>query len=203
MGSKPRKAKPGNKRRKTEPSLDDPRWRPVDEEHKLLSQRLGHQRLAHVDLNRALADGRVRTMRRQIKGGEPERVLPEFWAHRDLVTHANGSFTRIPGGLPDPGSFVYYLWHPDVEKVWPALRQDDDEVAPMRAKPGTKPTGDWHTLIAQWLIAVAADDPKRLRNVDALVAEAAAFLLDEIEWAPAEPKDLRKKIVELLKRVSR
>ncbi|MBR0719397.1 hypothetical protein [Bradyrhizobium liaoningense] len=186
------------KSRTSEPSLDDPLWRPVDEEHKLLSQRLGNRQLAHVDLNQALAEGRVRTMRRQIKGGEPEPMLPDFWAHRDLVIHANGSFTRIHGGPPDPGSFVYFLWHPDVEKVWPALRQVDNEVTPVRAKPGTKPRGDWYTLIAQWLIAVAADDPKRLRNVDVLVVEATAFLQDEINWSPANAKDLRKKIVELL-----
>jgi hypothetical protein len=202
MGSKPRKAKPGNKRRKTEPSLDDPRWLPAQEQYKLLYERSGHSQLVNVDLNKALANGRVRSMRRNIKTGEPERLLPEFWAHRELVIHATGSFTRTQDG-PDPGDFVYFLWHPDVEKVWPALRQEDDEAAPPRARPGPRPKDDWYTRIAQWLIAVAVDNPKRLQNVDVLVVEATDFLQNKIDWAPKEPKELRKKIVELLELVSR
>ncbi|MCP3464480.1 hypothetical protein [Bradyrhizobium sp. CCGUVB23] len=187
----------GSKPRKTEPSLDDPHWLPAQEEYKLLYQRRGHSKLASLDMNKALASGRVRCMRRNIESGDPEPLTREFWAHRELVAHATASFTRTRDG-PDPVGFVYFLWHPDVEKVWPALRQTDDETAPVRAKPGPKPKDDWHTLIAQWLIAVAVDDPKRLRNVDTLVVEATAFLDDGIEWAPSDRKDLRKKLVELL-----
>ena len=191
----------GSKLRKTEPSLDDPRRRPVDEEYQLIRQRCGHPQLAIIDLNQALADGRVRSMRRHTGSGKRERLLPEVWAHRDLAIELVGSFAVALSRRRPPvqvDGLVFFLWHPDVEKVWPAPRQVDDEMAPVRAKPGTKPTGDWYTLIAQWLIAVAADDPKRLLNVDALVVEATAFLEKEISWAPSNPKDLRKKIVELL-----
>jgi hypothetical protein len=141
-------------------------------------------------------------MRRRILTGETEPLLPEFWAHRALDAVLPVFVALRPPNYRGPfnqvGDFVYFLWHPDVEKAWLAPRQADDDGAPPRAKPGPKPTGDWHTLIAQWLIAVAADEPKRLRNVDALVLEAAAFLDSKIKWAPAEAKDLRKKIVELL-----
>jgi hypothetical protein len=73
----------------------------------------------------------------------------------------------------------------------------------MRGRPGPKPTGDWPTIVAAWLIAVAADDPKRLQNADVLVTEAQSFLRDEIGWAPKEPKELRKTIVELLRFIRR
>jgi len=197
----------GRKSRKAEPSHDDPRWRPVREEFKLISQRRGHQELALLDLNGALADDRVQSMLRHIESGECERLLPEYWVAHKLSLWSDEGLLIVPrdperrGVIPFRG-VVLFLWHPDVEEVWPTLRQADDEVAP-RAKPGKKPTGDWHTVIAQWLIAVAADDPKRLGNIDALVAEAAAFLEEKIDWAPAEPKHLRRKILELLQLVPR
>jgi hypothetical protein len=197
----------GSKARKDEPSLDDPRWRQLLDEYKLVSPHRGHPRLAYTDLKKALADGRVRSMRRPIWSGEPERLPPEFWANRDLAAELPEFVTLLTpnrrGPLIQSGDFVYFLWHPDVEKAWLAPRQVDDEMAPVGSRPGPKPTGDWYTLIAQWLIEVAADDPKRLRNVDVLVVEATAFLQAEIGWAPAEAKDLRKKIIELLQRVHR
>jgi hypothetical protein len=58
-------------------------------------------------------------------------------------------------------------------------------------------------VLAAWLIDVACDDPKRLRNVDALVPEAQAFLRAKIRWAPKESKELRQKIVEFLQLVPR
>ena len=74
---------------------------------------------------------------------------------------------------------------------------------PRGVKPGPKYTGDWPGLIAQWLITVAADDPKRLQNVDQLVTEAQNFLHNHIKWAPKDIKDLRAKIVDLLSLVRR
>jgi hypothetical protein len=210
----------GKKSRESEPSLDDTRWRPVREEYKLISDLTGHPQLALVDLNEALANGRVRFMRRHLRTGKREQLSSKFWL--DNVLHVwwyqSNLFVSLwhpsrPGHVDPIDDFELFVWHPDVASVWPARREADHEVTPLReavhemtplrAKPGTKPTGDWHTLIAQWLIAVAVDEPKRLRNVDVLVAEASAFLLDEIKWAPAEAKDLRKKIVELLRLVSR
>jgi hypothetical protein len=198
------------KSRKAEPSFDDPRWRPLRDEYKLISRHCGHSQLAYGYLNKALANGRVRSMRRHIVSLEPERLPPEFWVNHELSLWSEHEGLIVVPLRPDRRvfadpvrDFALFLWHPDVEKVWPALRQADDEGAPPRAKPGPKPTGDWHTLIAQWLIAVAADQPKRLRNVNVLVVQAAAFLAEEINWSPKEDKELRKKIVELLKLVPR
>jgi hypothetical protein len=212
-GKKAKKAKrPARKRkapiRAVELPFDDPRWRPVREEFKLISQYSGHPNLALFDLNGALANDRVQSMRRHIESGKPERLL-DFWIDHKLQLWSDEGLLVIPR-LPDPRGFVkpvrgfaFFLWHPHVEKVWPALRQADDEMVPPRGRPGTKPRDDWYTLIAQWLLAVAYDDPRRLRNVARLVPKAAAFLQTEIGWSPKESKELRKKIVELLLLVPR
>src|SRR5262249_5509906 len=89
------------------------------------------------------------------------------------------------------------------EKLHPDAAARAGDTMPPRAKPGPKPEGDWYTVLAAWLIEVACDDPKRLRNVDALVPEAQAFLRAKISWAPKEPKDCRQKIVAFLQLVPR
>jgi len=200
----------GSKRVKATPPLDDPRWQPVREEYKLLSHRTGDPQLALIDLNEALANGGVRSMRRHLKTGKREQLSSKFWRDRVLYIwqYQSNLFVSLshrgpPGRVEPIDDFVFFVWHPDVATVWPALREADHEVMPQRVKPGTKPRGDWHTLVAAWLIAVALDDPKRLRNIDALVTEATVFLEQTIEWAPAEPKHLRKKIRELLQLLPR
>ena len=97
----------------------------------------------------------------------------------------------------------FYVWQPALDRIWPTANapvhdeHDDDSNAPLRVKPGPKPREDWPTLLAQWLIAVAVENPKRLDNVDALVIDAQ----DQIKWTPSDPKVLRAKMVELLRGV--
>jgi hypothetical protein len=65
-----------------------------------------------------------------------------------------------------------------------------------------KPTGDWQIHLAAWLIQIARDDPKRLRNVDRLVADAGTHPDNKkIGWLPQDAKQVRRVIVELLRHV--
>jgi hypothetical protein len=178
-------------------------------------------------------DKQLRCMRRSLTNpNQRERVPTSYWrgveididhntgriqiyrgpaqaveAHHEFdfgdVARAHRGYFRDPQTRLDE-DWAFFVWKPDFDARWPALSpQVDDGMTTTRAKPGRKPKGDWYTLIAAWLIAVAADEPKRLLNVNALVVEATDFLEDKIDWAPAEAKDLRKKIVELLQLVPR
>jgi hypothetical protein len=70
-----------------------------------------------------------------------------------------------------------------------------------RRKPGTKAKDDWPLLVAAKLIYMARYDPEALENVDALIKPMKEFLQDEIGWAPKDPKQVREKIVFLLRLV--
>ena len=206
--------RPAHKRkapiRVVELPLDDPRWRPVREEFKLISQYSGHRNLAVLDLNEALANGRVRSRRRHTESGERERLPSKFWVDHKLELLSDEGLLVVPR-LPDPRGFVkpvrgfaFFLWHPNVEEVWPALRQADEEVAPMRdTPPGTKPTRDWPILVAAWLILKACEDPHQLENIDTLVGEAQDYLQKKIGWAPQNPQRIRQKIKDLLQLIRR
>jgi hypothetical protein len=208
----PDKAKSSRKAKRELP-LDDPRWFPLIEALKQLSPQT---RFATFDLLEKLKRGEARCLRRNLTNpSERELVFASFWQDVEIdetmVNFGSVQIYRVPAIRVTPEKFqlprkrldegwAFYVWKPDLAKAWPAQQPDDGKTA-ARAKPGTKPTGDWHTLIAQWLIEVATEDARRLQNVDTLVVEASAFLEAEIDWAPAEPKSLRKRIVELLNRV--
>jgi hypothetical protein len=215
--AKPKKAK-AKKRSPHKAAIrvqDDPRWRPLIEAYKLLLPQSGLH--TGFDLLEALKSGELPSARRSATNpSECERKPASFWRDRQLdesmiaygIIYIYGpDEVTERGRFRDPQTRLdgreFYVWRP--EKVWPALapQQADDTTTTPRARPGTKPKGGWPTLIAQWLIAVAADEPKRLQNVDALVVEAVAFLEKKIDWAPAETKHLRKRIVELLQCVPR
>jgi hypothetical protein len=65
--------------------LDSPNWTPLTEVHRFVCEQTGDRRLAARDLTDAMANDRVRSMRRQVErfyDDEPERELlpPSFWA---------------------------------------------------------------------------------------------------------------------------
>jgi hypothetical protein len=75
--------------------LDSPDWTPFDVLHPLVCPQTGDRRFADRDLTDAMANGRVRSMRRRIspRADKPERklLLPSFWADYEL----NSSWSDI------------------------------------------------------------------------------------------------------------
>ena len=120
---------------------------------------------------------------------------------------ATGGALRLPQWDERDTQHDYFVWKPDLDALLgiasktPSDHATADDDAPTRVPPGPKPTKDWRTVLARWLIAVAVDDAQRLQNVDALVAEAKIFLDNRIGWAPQDNKDLRARIVDLLREV--
>ena len=189
------------------PPLDDPRWMPLTYLHKWLSEHTtGDDYLAAAIMNAALASKPpMRCMRWDTVSRK--HVPAAFWTdhefYQDLMRWVVGP--RNPRALTIPlTNWAFYVWEPDAAKRWPALEQPADGASDAKpVKPGPKPRGNWPTLIQQWLLAVAADDPERLHNVDGLVIKAQAFLQDRLNWAPSDTKGLRAKIAEQLKLVRR
>jgi hypothetical protein len=79
--------------------LDSPDWTPFDVLHPLVCAQTGDRRFADRDLTDAMANGRVRSMRRRVspRADEPEReLLPRsFWADYQLNSDAGAG-----GGEP-------------------------------------------------------------------------------------------------------
>jgi hypothetical protein len=196
--------------------LNDPRWIPIWTAIDLRAAQIADRELAVTDLERAMEGGELRGMRRSRDSGECEywlepsrREFTWFQYSREVLEGPRKPGVRLP-----TDDWLFYVWKPDYDRLFPVLADDDHSAGSVRAdqddsnslpqvRPGPKPRGDWPTLIAQWLIAVAVDGPKRLQNVDALVVEANLFLHNRINWAPSDSKALRAKIVELLQEVRR
>jgi hypothetical protein len=194
--------------------LDDPRWCPMKAAIDLLEQQTGDMRLAVTRLERDMASGKLHWMRVDIATGAPERGTAMFWTRQheiDVVRLAGFEPVRIfrrtrergpnePRRWGDLMDFddvrmrvfghAYFVWLPDVAKLYPAM--------PQTAKPGPKPRGDWPTLIRLWVADIAPDDPRR-QNTDTLVIDAQDFLQKQIGWAPSNSTRLRTKMRELLR----
>jgi hypothetical protein len=153
--------------------FDDPRWLPIGEAHRLVTARLGHRRLAAIDLMDALTDGRVRCLRRSLVSGERSLAPASLWSGYELQswsdglhvcprrTPADGTGTRLI--IPVRG-WVFYVWRPDFERRWPAAKAPDgpppnERVATGR-KPGPHPTRDWPRAVAAEVIRrIRAGEP--------------------------------------------
>jgi hypothetical protein len=196
--------------------LNDPHWIPIWRAIDLRAAQIGDRELAVTDLERAKEGGELRGMRRSRDSGayeywlEPSRrEFTWFQYSREVLEGPRKPSVRLP-----TDGWLFYIWKPDYDRLFPALSDDDHSAGSVRAdqddsnslpqvRPGPKPRGDWPTLVARWLIAVAVDDPKRLQNVAALVAEASLFLDERMKRAPSDNKVLRAKIVELLQDIRR
>jgi hypothetical protein len=197
------------------PTLDDdPRWLPIKAAHQRWVERTQDNELAFIELTKALRhDLRCR---KQSATGERTLVEPAMWTPDRLMLCFGRDGLRVVERVQPGESTVltvrgwFFVWLPDLDRFLPppaaSTPVDDDDASdepPRRVKPGKKPREDWPTLVGQWLIEVAADDPKRLQNVDTLVGEAQDILDKEIGWSPSNTKRLRAVIVEWLKRVHR
>src|SRR5262249_8791557 len=141
----------------------------------------GDHDLAVKDLEQAMTRGELRGMRRSRHSGEREHLFPPFKKQFFVWFYSCGIDEEEERRQAENYPFddwAFYLWEPDLDRLYSGAQPDHDDGSgsPPPVKPGPKPRGDWPTLVAQWLIAVAADDRKRLQNVDALVTEAKIFL---------------------------
>jgi hypothetical protein len=105
-----------------------------------------------------------------------------------------------------------YTWQTEAKQIEalkprlsppPSTQQDRGTtilpVTPARHTPGPKPTDDWPLLVAARLIYIARYDPEALLNAEALIEPMQKFLQEEIGWHPKDRKQVREKIVFLLK----
>jgi hypothetical protein len=128
--------------------LDSPDWTPFDVLHPLVCAQTGDRRFADRDLTDAMANGRVRSMRRRIspRADKPERelLLPSFWADYKLdsiwsdISACDGEqrllvVERAPPPPPwrlEPvppewnrgplplRGYLFYAWKPDCKKIF-------------------------------------------------------------------------------------
>jgi hypothetical protein len=106
---------------------------------------------------------------------------------------------HYPSRSPSPA------FSPETAPVAAPNEQADNPTAPRRA-PGPKPREDWPNLVGAWLVAEVRKKPEKFArpdriNVNSLVEDAAAFLQEQIGWAPKDDKDLRARIVSYLRLV--
>jgi len=180
--------------------LDDARWLPMTDAHGELTRRTGDRSLSARDLTDGLMVGRVRCMRRRLRPGSErarELVSHAFWAlHRlDSWSDALLVVPRVQAGplVASVRGFVFYVWKPDFEKLWPTAvtpseRPADPLQPPSRGR-GRPKTHDWHSIDAE--IARRCIDPKTGRvtvpkNESKLAADVLQWLTDQDIGQPAE-----------------
>jgi hypothetical protein len=183
--------------------LDDPRWLLFKVAHQRLAERTHDDELAAIHLTKALGQENGLRCMHLSATGERTLLLPEEWTARLMLCFGTDGL-RVLERRDDPRHPMrlrgwFHVWQPDLDRIWPATNApvDHDSNAPLRVRPGPKWHEDWPILLAQWLIAVAVENPKRLDNVDQLLIDAQ----DQIKWTPSDPKVLRAKMVELLRGV--
>jgi hypothetical protein len=207
-----------SRRRRKRPTLGDrklplnsPNWVPLNDAYRQGTARLGSSDFAIADLQRGLKADQddplhLHSKMRPLIGAE-ELLDAAFWHDFGLARWNEGLTLVARTDRRLSGSAVIYVWKPDLEKIWPTEAPASVESFPTdgaapRRRPGPKPTGDWQIHLAAWLIQIARDDPKRLRNVDRLVADAGTHPDNKkIGWLPQDAKQVRRVIVELLRHV--
>ena len=145
--------------RKRRLPLVSPNWTPLTEVHRFLCEQTDNRIFAAQDLTDAMANDRVRSMRRQVyrplgrlHDYEPRELLPpSFWATKYLLSSSATELQlverrghRLPlppprnsvvpgpnvGSIPISSSgYVFYAWKPDWRKIWVA------DVASTKARP--------------------------------------------------------------------
>lgn len=203
-----KKHKPARPRR-NRPAFSPAQWLAFSEALLRVKTALKSHELAVRDVVGHMSKGQLASAIRRIgrDGSETFELLkPSFWEGATFNMRTSKIEVRNLNKVTGSRGW-FFVARVDLDRLYPAaagapVAANTDNI-PRRARSGPKPRDDWPTVLAAWLIAVTRDDPKRLRNVDALVPEAQDFLEEQIEWAPKETKDVRKKIVELLQFVSR
>jgi hypothetical protein len=144
--------------------LDSLKWTPLIEVHRFVCEQTGDRRLAAQDLTDAMANGRVRSMRRRVRRvyDEPERELLQasFWATEYLLdgSMAELQLTRrgrrpphnpvVPGPNFEPNrlsssGYVFYASKSDCKNIFGlrvALQDTKESVHEKLEKPGRPQT---------------------------------------------------------------
>jgi hypothetical protein len=114
-----------------EPTLnDDALWLAIKAAHERLVERTGDTELATIELMQALAQGRLPCMARSTVTGERKPVAPTTWTDQIELLWSRTNGLRVVH-RPQPGEpfpnvvkpfrgWVFYVWQPDFETVWPA-----------------------------------------------------------------------------------
>jgi hypothetical protein len=126
---------------------------------------VGALELAIYEIKSALSAGKAKALERAVavKGGShKERELPpSFWQAATLSCIHDASGPRVTvrhRGRESGFNYHYFVWQPDVEKLWPANKKRIDAAAsaerPLKGKSsaGRKPKYDWDSI---WLEAAA------------------------------------------------
>jgi hypothetical protein len=127
--------------------LNDPRWLAMKAAIDLREQQTADVGLALRDIEQAMASGKLRSMRRDLAGGEAELVAAVFWE-----THFVGYLTPLSviicrqtdsdryktdeyGNLAAErlDGWAFYIWKPDLEKYWLTTKLEEELDEP---KPG-------------------------------------------------------------------
>jgi hypothetical protein len=114
-----------------EPTLnDDALWLAIKAAYERLVERTGDTELATIELMQALAQDRLPCMARSTVTGERKPVAPTTWTDQIEMLWSRTNGLRVVH-RPQPGEpfpnvvkpfrgWVFYVWQPDFETVWPA-----------------------------------------------------------------------------------
>ena len=121
--------------------LDDPRWWPMQNAIELRKAQTGDHDFAVMDLEQAMASGKLHSMRRSRHSGEREHLSPPFekqffvWFYSCGIDEAEARREAANYPFDD---WVFYVWKPDFDRLFGrrAAEQDDDSYskAPPRAR---------------------------------------------------------------------
>ncbi len=149
-----RKSKQAKARNQPSPALDNPRWLTMTMAHHSRSEQLIGARFSDVAsrrLREALKGEKLRCMR-ETGTNPPERepVPASFWQDHWIAADPDTGIQILPTQPTrrDPRHFwIYYVWKPDFDKLWPPAKADQKSESPMRRKPGRKPKENWQAFV--------------------------------------------------------
>jgi hypothetical protein len=149
-----RKSKQPKARKKAAPPLDHTGWVLLRKGHDIISKHLSGAQLspiASIDLTERLKDEKVRSMRRSlIDPSVRERLSGSFWD--DLRIDVENDSLRFLPSLPirrfrdfrDIYAWTYYVWEPDIYRLWHSPKGDRKSEPPRRRRsppPSLSPEG--------------------------------------------------------------
>lgn len=181
---------------------------PLLEAVKLLIQRTASVQLALIDLERALATGKLRSTRRDPATGKQEAVPAAFWKTNQIHydDFGSGSVFIYPRAEPRKwGAWaysphdrvtagqIYFISKTEFAALWPGPEAAEASEAPQSRKPGPRTTKQWKLHAAREIFRIVIE----LKKSEPNAAEIAEFLAKKIGVSP-DQSEIRKLIKQLL-----